>query len=87
MTIRAINPYEHCGLVLSNDCEDPPGYAVGGRVAGSEEEPTLHPIDDACGVCGYLACASCRSDRTTDGETLICKSCLSDLNPTSEDLE
>jgi hypothetical protein len=53
--------YEHCGVV-GPDCEDPAGYGGGGGVWENDDEPTCHPVDDACVECGNPMCGACRSE-------------------------
>lgn len=68
--------YEHCGVV-AEDCEDPPGFAMGGGVARSTAEPTCNPIEDCCTHCGTTMCTACRAEDTEDGYPQ-CKYCAED---------
>lgn len=65
---------EHCGVV-TEDCEDPPGYSMGGGVARSTIEPTCHPVDDCCNHCGNPMCTACRAGENTEHGYPQCRYC------------
>lgn len=75
--------FEHCGVV-GGDCEDPPGYAGGGGVMRSTEEPTCHPIEDCCSYCGNTMCSACRSEKTSDLGDPMCVYCAEDEDEDDE---
>jgi hypothetical protein len=54
-------PMTHCEVV-ADDCEDPAGFADGGGVHESDDEPTCNPFTDECQGCNKSACTACRSD-------------------------
>lgn len=68
---------EHCGVV-GPDCEDPPGYSMGGGVAHSTSEPVCHPIEDCCGHCGNTACPSCKAAEDDEYGNPVCVYCAED---------
>ena len=72
--------YEHCGVV-AQDCEDPPGYMMGGGVAESTDEPTCHPVDDCCVLCGSPVCSTCRAglyEPDNPSSPPVCVYCVED---------
>lgn len=75
--ITEVLEMEHCGVV-TEDCEDPPGYSMGGGVAHSTAEPTCHPIDDCCAHCGNTMCSACRAAENTEDGYPQCRYCVED---------
>lgn len=74
---------EHCGVV-TEACEDPPGYSAGGGVALSTEPPTCHPIDDCCTFCGSTMCGACRAEEDTEDGDPQCRYCAEEEDDDGE---
>jgi hypothetical protein len=64
--------YEHCDVV-SDECEDPPGFMFGGNAVASADAPAC-PADHTCGYCGKVMCEPCTGEPDDDG-TLRCIYC------------